>query len=881
VGLGRYVYIVQPSNQNLALCEVEIYGETSGCCPSQTADRLDVLDLGGSSARFLAVGLIGLVGSESESEFRVRGMRVMGEPGVRMASTGGRRAAPVASDSIALGRFEARVAGQVVSCEMLGDCEFAFDRRPALLAVAPEVGQASDVINISGTGFGPADCEALLVWVGRAICEVQLCGNGWLQCQLGPHAAGKYAVRAEIRGVGRAVSTVAFNYSLNVSAFSPGAGGLGGGLPLMLSGYGWSSTALMSNAVLICGAPCSMQKAESAKVSCMQPALVDPPAASGGTSLEVTVAEDVLAFTVPWCNVYTSNPWNSQLCYCEDEDWKCYRSRYGDVPSDSKASADRHWRQTGKDLGRKFSCDCLGKAGAAVTDAAQLGFDFPSGSHYYSPWAPQEVHLRFARVDIPRGATVVEARLLVTAASAGCAPRSTIRIWAEAADDSAPFADGSGLVARMRRTTYVDWIQEVGWKWAQDQSLSEDLSVILREVLDAPGWRSGSAFTLVLRQLAAAGGSPCRFLASESGQKYAPRLRITLSSNATTPGTKVADLSCKVQAEVLPDLLAPPPVNSYCESELVVRPAQNWPTPAVADDGQATTMLQPQAACCLSSSRPLSRALDSDDETAWEFVGPLPVNFTVDLGAAGASARRLRLLWGAGYATQYRVLTSLDGREWAEAAMESHGNGGNDELSLFLYSSIYSMCDETITRTWSTNENMNESIGDRVGRDCSTRTRYIRVSLEKASSAAAAAGRIALRELKVIGCSQQTGGVRATFDNFFNASAARTPLLLGLKPSLGTTAGGTRITLTAHFSGACTFAAISGNSSLAVDLGGFPCKVESATLQTSDTGCDDSSNLTVVCRSTRVGPSNGGRKLVRVWVQGLGWSTADASQVYW
>jgi chitodextrinase len=135
----------------------------------------------------------------------------------------------------------------------------------------------------------------------------------------------------------------------------------------------------------------------------------------------------------------------------------------------------------------------------------------------------QAVGLRFAGAAIPRGATIVSATVQFTTDEASSGPIA-LSIRGEAADDAAPFAttagDVSGRPATSAATSWSppDWTS-IGSAGAAERT--PDLSAVVQEIVDRPGWAPGNALVLVLT------GSGTRTAESwEGAAAGAPELRV-------------------------------------------------------------------------------------------------------------------------------------------------------------------------------------------------------------------------------------------------------------------------------------------------------------------------------------------------------------------
>ena len=111
----------------------------------------------------------------------------------------------------------------------------------------------------------------------------------------------------------------------------------------------------------------------------------------------------------------------------------------------------------------------------------------------------QRAGLRFAGLALPPGATMVEARLQFTADESQSGPMS-LNIAAQAANNAAVFtATARNLTDRPRTATRVPW-QPAAWTAAAAgfAQQSPNLAAVVQEVVDRPGWTSGSALAFLI-----------------------------------------------------------------------------------------------------------------------------------------------------------------------------------------------------------------------------------------------------------------------------------------------------------------------------------------------------------------------------------------------
>jgi hypothetical protein len=113
---------------------------------------------------------------------------------------------------------------------------------------------------------------------------------------------------------------------------------------------------------------------------------------------------------------------------------------------------------------------------------------------------PQTVGIRFHGVHVPPGATILSASIQLQADETGSSATS-LTFEGEASDDAALFVQTTGNISsRPRTTASVPW-SPVPWltvgEAGPDQQ-TPDLSPILQEIVDRPGWSSGNALAILV-----------------------------------------------------------------------------------------------------------------------------------------------------------------------------------------------------------------------------------------------------------------------------------------------------------------------------------------------------------------------------------------------
>jgi len=120
------------------------------------------------------------------------------------------------------------------------------------------------------------------------------------------------------------------------------------------------------------------------------------------------------------------------------------------------------------------------------------GGDSPT-QQYYSG-------MRYQNINIPQGATITEAHITFTCGISGFSGTGTrTRFSADDTDDAATFSTAADYTTRWnaRTTAEVDWDSPTLTAWVIDSEYqSPDLSSIIQEIVDRPGWTSGNAIAI-------------------------------------------------------------------------------------------------------------------------------------------------------------------------------------------------------------------------------------------------------------------------------------------------------------------------------------------------------------------------------------------------
>jgi len=106
--------------------------------------------------------------------------------------------------------------------------------------------------------------------------------------------------------------------------------------------------------------------------------------------------------------------------------------------------------------------------------------------------------LRFREITIPQGAVIDSAFIIVTSHEAKTADDvANITIVGEATDDAQTFTDDMLIDARPQTSASIRWIVDEPWGLWTPHS-TPDLSPIVQEIVDRPGWESGNSIAFIL-----------------------------------------------------------------------------------------------------------------------------------------------------------------------------------------------------------------------------------------------------------------------------------------------------------------------------------------------------------------------------------------------
>ncbi|HFD87922.1 MAG TPA: RTX toxin, partial [Gammaproteobacteria bacterium] len=163
----------------------------------------------------------------------------------------------------------------------------------------------------------------------------------------------------------------------------------------------------------------------------------------------------------------------------------------------------------------------------------------------------QTVGVRFPDLTIPRGATVTSAWIQFTTDEKSTTPTALV-IDAAAADTTKPFKTTRFSISNLPRTTAkANWNPQA-WNVVGESAAAQrtpDLSPIIGEIINRPGWASGNAITLVVAGTGErvaesyngdAAAAPLLHVEFTGGINMAPSVDAGADINITLPQNAVA-----------------------------------------------------------------------------------------------------------------------------------------------------------------------------------------------------------------------------------------------------------------------------------------------------------------------------------------------------
>ncbi len=156
--------------------------------------------------------------------------------------------------------------------------------------------------------------------------------------------------------------------------------------------------------------------------------------------------------------------------------------------------------------------------------------------------AVTDIGLRFAGVPIPPGASITEAHVVLTGYAYGLSSGVSTIFRGLRVPNAATFSSTNRPSQSAKTTTSVPWALT---SWTSGTAYnSPDLTAVIQELVDQPGWAQGNALALAWEDNGT-GAWNGRMVYSRdfwSGTQNAPRLSVTFAPN-TTPDTTAPTVS--------------------------------------------------------------------------------------------------------------------------------------------------------------------------------------------------------------------------------------------------------------------------------------------------------------------------------------------------
>lgn len=152
----------------------------------------------------------------------------------------------------------------------------------------------------------------------------------------------------------------------------------------------------------------------------------------------------------------------------------------------------------------------------------------------FGPSATLEAGMRFTTVPIPNGVTIDSASVSIWATGGRFMARTKLR--GEDADNPATFSTKGDFDARPRTTAAIDWDIPNSSAWhspVEQWRQSPDISSVIQEIVDRPGWSSGNALVLFWADDGSASNNRATGESYDDVPSEAPKLNVTYTVAAT------------------------------------------------------------------------------------------------------------------------------------------------------------------------------------------------------------------------------------------------------------------------------------------------------------------------------------------------------------
>ena len=147
----------------------------------------------------------------------------------------------------------------------------------------------------------------------------------------------------------------------------------------------------------------------------------------------------------------------------------------------------------------------------------------------------QPIGMRFSTLSIPPGALITEAYLELTAEDNN-SDTASLTILGEASDDPATFTTtNSNITGRPTTAASVAWTLPA---WTAGQAYqSPDITAIIQEIVNRPGWNSGNALVLIFTTSTGERDA----VSYDQNSSSAPLLHVAYTSGSSDLNNQIVD----------------------------------------------------------------------------------------------------------------------------------------------------------------------------------------------------------------------------------------------------------------------------------------------------------------------------------------------------
>lgn len=178
----------------------------------------------------------------------------------------------------------------------------------------------------------------------------------------------------------------------------------------------------------------------------------------------------------------------------------------------------------------------------------------------------QIVGLRFPNVTVPQGAIVSNAIITFVADDEASSGPISLTIRGEASDNAVAFVNlDDNISSRMQTAASVSWSGIMDWLIEDETHATPNLSTIIQEIVDRPGWTAGNALAILI------GGTGQRIAKSFDYSTPTPTILSFSYQIMNTSAESCLDLGPMLAGPYLPSLPTDPSLGSAGKTYYAVR----------------------------------------------------------------------------------------------------------------------------------------------------------------------------------------------------------------------------------------------------------------------------------------------------------------------